>query len=119
MSEDSTMPGAPEPQQTRDSIEPCADQPEGLLDRRAALGLSVKWSMAALAAILAGAGLLDTEEEAEAAVNVWVNRRGGGGWVNRRGWGGWGNRRPGGSWWNGRGGWVNRRGPGGSWLNLR
>lgn len=118
MSEDSTMPGASEPQQTPDSVEQCADQPEGLLDRRALLGLSIKWSTAALAAILAGAALLGTEEDAEAAVSAWVNRRGGGGWGNGRG--GWVNRRPGGSWGNRPGGgWVNRRGPGGSWANRR
>lgn len=111
MSEDSIMPGASEPQQIPDSVEECADQPEVLVDRRGLLGLSLKWSKAALAAILIG-GVVGTEEEAEAA--SWANRRGGGGWGNAPGPGSWVNRRPG-SWVNGPGGWVNRRRPRGRW----
>jgi hypothetical protein len=105
-------------------------QPAESMERRQFLGLTLKWSSAALATLLL---LIGDTDEAEAA--SWINRRGGGGWVNGGGWGnrggswgnrggswanrggGWGNR--GGSWINrGGGGWVDRRG-GGSWINLR
>lgn len=85
-------------------------QPTESMERREFLGLTFKWSSAALAALVL---LVRNADEAEAG--SWVNRRGGGGWINRGG--GWINR--GGSWVNrGGGGWINRRG-GGGWINRR
>jgi hypothetical protein len=130
MSDDSTTPEVPDQQQAVAPAEPPIEPPPDSLDRRAVLGLTVKWSKAAIAAVLGGAAIPILGDDAEARVGSWANgrgvgrgwanARGGGGWANARGGGGWGNARGGGGWANaiGGGGWANRRG-GGGWVNAR
>ena len=78
------MPRELPPEENMDLIPEEDEEPvseEGDLDRREFFDLTLKWSKAALAAILAGTVIAGLDKEAEAG--AWVNRRGS--WANRRG----------------------------------
>src|SRR6516165_3563064 len=89
-----------------------SEEPAELQDKRLFLRGMGKWSGAAIAAVVFGAGWFISAPEVSARVR-WGPRRGG--WINR-----WGPRRRG-RWinrWGPRGGWINRWGPPrGSWIN--